>query len=457
MAEGKELKPEPIPDLFIERIRKSYSSEIAENWVCSLNDPPAASIRLNAQKPSIRFLNLESVPWSDNGRYLTERPNFAADPGYHAGSYYPQESSSMCIEWVLQQLPLNTRRIDALDVSAAPGGKTLILSDHLKGRGRVIANEIDPKRCAVLAENVSRWGCDNVIVSQATSSQLKKLAHRFQLILVDAPCSGEGMFRKDHHARKQWNPGLVQACAVIQMQILADVKDLLEPGGYLIYSTCTFSEEENIHQLDRLCRDHEFENVNLKPPSAWNIVEEFGKNASVLKFIPGKVRGEGFTIGVLRKVNGTSPKIVRSLGEYREIDPRDLRNMPDSLSGLVYSDRSEMYNLSRFDAVELNRISQAIHIRKAGIGIGSFVGGALIPHHELAMVPELNSSFPSIPVDVNMARCFLSGETWPMVCDPGWHWVAYETLPLGWIKSLGNRFNNYLPKSLRLRNRELRS
>lgn len=457
MAEGKELKYHAIPERFIDRIRSKHPSNVVASWLLSLEQLPEASVRLNIQKSKAVFEHAAPVLWCESGRHLGDRPLFAADPFYHGGVYYPQESSSMILAWVLEQLTFDTGTIDALDVAAAPGGKTLILSDFLRERGRVIANEMDSRRCAILEENVSRWGCDNVIVTHGTSAQLKNLYRQFQIVLLDAPCSGEGMFRKDYHARAQWNEELVASCARLQNNILNDISELVAPGGFLIYSTCTFSEEENIHQLDRLCESGEFENVLLHPTGEWGIEVQSGGKASVMQFIPGKVRGEGLTIGVLRRMGNDAKRSIKPENLYRALHSTEHKQLPLDTGGMCYHEKRNHYVYSKFSVDELNKIQAAVFIRKSGITIGHLAGNAFIPDHEMAMASRFAGCYPSFQVDQNLARRFLSGETWSQDLSAGWYRIEYENVSLGWIKSLGNRFNNYMPKVLRLRSRELRN
>ena len=456
MAERKELKYQPIPLGFIARIKEQYPPDIAEQWLYSLEQATETSVRLNLQKDKNIFEQCMPVMWCDSGRHLIDRPLFAADPFYHGGVYYPQESSSMILEWILQQLHFNEACIDALDVAAAPGGKTLILADFLKDKGRVIANEIDARRCAILEENISRWGCDNVVVTQGTSAELKKLPHLFHIILLDAPCSGEGMFRKDYHARAQWNEQLIHSCAAVQKNILNDITNLIAPEGFLIYSTCTFSDEENLHQLDQLIASGEFESISLQPEDSWGISIQAGKKSSTLQFIPGKVRGEGLTIGVLKKRSNPTPNRIKPISIYRGLHSTEQKKIPVAQTEIIYSEKKNHYVYSQFQPDELNRIHAAIAVKKSGITIGQLAGDAFIPEHDLAMSPRFNNYYPSVQVDEFMARRFLSGETWPLELSPGWYKVEYENVSLGWIKSLGNRFNNYLPKPLRLRSRAIK-
>ncbi|MFM7103992.1 MAG: methyltransferase RsmF C-terminal domain-like protein [Flavobacteriales bacterium] len=456
MAEGKGLKYQAIPERFVERIKSQYPADIVEPWLQSLDQLPAASVRLNPQKCKAVFEHSLPVLWCDSGRHLADRPLFAADPFYHGGVYYPQESSSMILAWVLEQLQFDEERIDALDVAAAPGGKTLILSDFLRHKGRVIANEMDSRRCSILEENISRWGCDNVIVTQGTSAQLKNLCQQFQLVLLDAPCSGEGMFRKDYHARAQWNEELVSSCARLQKNILNDISDLVAPEGFLVYSTCTFSDEENLHQLDRLCESGEYDNVLLQPPSNWGITLQTSKFSSALQCIPGRVRGEGLTMGVLRKKGLKLKQNIKPAGLFRELRSSEQKKLPIDAEDIFYNEKKDHYVCSKFRVDELNSISAAIPIRKSGIAMGHLAGDSFIPDHELAMAPRFKIHYPSFPVDEHQARRYLAGETWPSEFSAGWSRIEYESVTLGWIKSLGGRFNNYLPKPLRLRSRELR-
>jgi len=201
------------------------------------------SLRLNPAKPidnsAHTFLNnTSSIPWCNNGYYLSERPSFVMDPLWHAGAYYVQEASSMFVQYILNELVPDTKGKIALDLCAAPGGKSTLMASHFK-QGLVVANETIKSRNAILVENITKWGTDQVVVTQNDPSHFKSLPQFFDLILIDAPCSGSGLFRKDPAAIEEWSMDSVQHCSTRQTRILEESLDALKEGGYLIYSTCS--------------------------------------------------------------------------------------------------------------------------------------------------------------------------------------------------------------------------
>src|SRR5690606_4280290 len=204
------------------------------------------SIRLNPFKPTeLDFYLSEQVQWCDRGYYLANRPQFTLDPLFHAGAYYVQEASSMFIAHIIQTLGLDKEALFAADVCAAPGGKSTLLNSYLHPNSLLLSNEIIKSRSIILQENLTRWGASNVVVSNNDPSAFRRLPGFFDLLLVDAPCSGSGMFRKDEDAIDEWSEANVKLCSERQQRILSEVLTALKTNGYLIYSTCSYSQEEN--------------------------------------------------------------------------------------------------------------------------------------------------------------------------------------------------------------------
>jgi 16S rRNA C967 or C1407 C5-methylase (RsmB/RsmF family) len=241
-----------LPTDFVATLEDHFNREVVGAVLRGLDEPPSISVRLNQNKPSDRFNTERRVPWSDRGRLLEKRLSFSLDPLLHAGAYYVQDSSSMIIEYLLNQLSFDGGGLLALDLCAAPGGKSIILSDFLEDRGYLIANEVDQKRNAVLTENLLKWGSAHHAITQLSASKLGEFESVFDLVLIDAPCSGEGMFRKDAFALEQWNLDLVAHCTNTQSQILNDIDSAIRPGGYVVYSTCTMNVQENERQVKHM-------------------------------------------------------------------------------------------------------------------------------------------------------------------------------------------------------------
>lgn len=234
-----------LPEKFVEKVRSLIPQE-AELFFDAIANEPATTIRLNPLKKTEAFTYAESVPWISHARYLDKRPSFVADPLFHAGAYYVQEASSMFITKIIEHITSkNSSKCYVLDLCAAPGGKSTLLLDHLDDSCLLVANEIIKSRVNILEENCIKWGRSNLMVTNNDPKDFTSLTNFFDIIVVDAPCSGEGMFRKDKNAISEWSEENVQLCSHRQQRILADVLPALKPGGFLIYSTCTFNTSEN--------------------------------------------------------------------------------------------------------------------------------------------------------------------------------------------------------------------
>ena len=274
-----------------EELGAERSSKVLEG----LEREPLVSVRVNPFKMTLEGLREhfgaiagEAVEWAaGEAFYLTERPSFTLDPVFHAGGYYVQEASSIYVGGLFDKAVEGLAEPRVLDLCAAPGGKTTQILSHLGGRGHLVANEVIGSRVAILAENVAKWGCPNVTVTNSDASVLAAAyrgREQFDVVVVDAPCSGEGMFRKGDVAVKNWSPGNVNLCAQRQRRIVSDIWPALRDGGYIIYSTCTFNHFEDEDNV------------------AW-IAEDLGAEVlSQRHFYPGLDQGEGFFVAMLQKI-----------------------------------------------------------------------------------------------------------------------------------------------------------
>src|ERR1700761_7817396 len=296
-----------FPENFIESLSGEQGFEREKFTNVHKNIEAPTSIRLNPFKKSGVKVN-EQVPWCTEGYYLDTRPSFTFDPLFHAGCYYVQEASSMFIDHILHYI-INKESdpIKVLDLCAAPGGKSTLINSALKSNDLLVANEIIKTRVPVLTDNLTRWGTDNSIVTNNDPKDFGKLKGFFDIILVDAPCSGSGMFRKDPDAMNEWSEGNVNLCHQRQERILADVYPALGTDGHLIYSTCSYSVAENEDMLDWLCTEFELESIRIPIDKEWGIVETQStqKQAWGYRFYPDKVKGEGLFAACLRKKEGT--------------------------------------------------------------------------------------------------------------------------------------------------------
>ncbi|MCC6601019.1 MAG: RsmB/NOP family class I SAM-dependent RNA methyltransferase, partial [Crocinitomicaceae bacterium] len=328
----------PLPFEFISRIRTQFSDE-AEEFITSLDNPPCTSIHIHPYKSSSLIWAGEKIPWFENGLIIKERPVFTLDPSFHAGAYYPQESSSMFIGYLTEQLFGSNKNITCLDFCAAPGGKSLVISDFIGTEGRIVSNEIHKVRNSILRENLIKWGVSNFIITQSHSEIFRKVPSFFDLVLVDAPCSGEGMFRKDINARSEWSPETIRVCSLRQKEILSDLIESIKPGGYLIYSTCTFAPDENEKNAEWMLTQGMLP-VTLSVPSGWNIRQIGQPSFCGFQFLPHRVAGEGFFAVVFRKDEASQRKRIpktgkrpyrRALEKKEKLLLSDWVNTPDKL------------------------------------------------------------------------------------------------------------------------------
>jgi 16S rRNA C967 or C1407 C5-methylase (RsmB/RsmF family)/NOL1/NOP2/fmu family ribosome biogenesis protein len=448
-----------IPDEFCKRILEQFPKD-GSAFLASLNNTPVASIRLNKSKCGELFIGSEQVPWNREGRILRERPRYTLDPTFHAGCYYPQESSSMALQWVLEHvIPANTP-IDALDLCAAPGGKSLIISDFLSNRdgveGRLISNEIIRSRAHILTEVLTKWGAHNVAVTNNKPADFAACGMQFDLIVVDAPCSGEGMFRKDPQAREEWSTESVNMCSRRQKDILTDILPALKENGVLIYSTCTFAVDENENQIAELVATGEFESIRWPVPSNWNVDVIDESRVFAMRFLPHKVSGEGFFIAALRKTSSDSLR----RNKPKSLFARPSRNEEMAIlkcgipaDEIVLAPNGELYQ-SPFSDRELNSLASSLYFLSPGTHLGKILHAELIPAHAMALAPHIETNYSTLELSREQALTYLRGDTISTNASPGWQRVAYNGCVLGWIKVIGNRINNYYPKEWRVKLKE---
>ena len=424
-----------------------------EAFQAALSQPAPVSIRLNSRKNYQLPIDIAPVPWHPQGYYLKERPVFTLDPAWHAGAYYVQEASSMVLRAVLDGLDLPPNGLRVLDVCAAPGGKTTLVSDWLGDRGILLSNEVIRQRYGVLAQNVVRWGLPNTALSNLDPEQLGALSGWFDLVLVDAPCSGEGLFRKDPDAASQWSPEAVDVCAGRQKRILAAAGPLLRPGGYLIYSTCTYNEQENEENMVWWAGQSGWEHFPMQAPADWGLVESpWGRRC-----FPHKMKGEGLFISVWKN---TRP--LTALAPGKPVTwPFQLVSKKERVSLEAWLDTEkgwEMGKLSRGSLAvwpehltpDLQVLLQSVRCEWPFLA-GELIRDELNPAHSLALNIARSPAIPVVDFSREEALQYLKKETFGGFSGKGRRLAQYQGLALGWLKLLPNRFNNYLPTDWRIR------
>lgn len=443
-----------LPVEFIDIMQQQLGGE-AQQLFDALETESPTSIRLNDKVDELAFdADIEEVPWNYDGYYLSERPPFTLDPLFHAGCYYVQEASSMLIEQVLEQYVRPNSVV--LDLCAAPGGKSTLISQFLGADGLLVANEVVRQRVFVLSENIQKWGNGNTVVTHNSAEDFgDMLPNTFDCMLVDAPCSGEGMFRKDSNARTEWSVRNMRMCVERQRSILEGAWQALKPGGLLIYSTCTFNHFENEDNVRWVAENLGGDVLSLKLDPSWSVTETLAG----YHCYPHKVKGEGLFIAVIRKRRAdfrpikykTDKKIVNIPAETETLVKSWLQH-PDDWA-LRLSDRFiNAYPLQYKELIDY-MWSKFICI-STGFGLAEERPSGYAPQHSLSMAKDLKRGvFPELPVNLDTARAYLRNEALPGVDKPmGIMLVTYNNVPLGFVKNVGQRCNNLYPKEWRIRN-----
>jgi 16S rRNA C967 or C1407 C5-methylase (RsmB/RsmF family)/NOL1/NOP2/fmu family ribosome biogenesis protein len=419
----------------------------------SLQDKPPTSIRINSAKRFTPHSNWTPIPWHPDGYYLPKRPRFILDPLFHSGAYYVQEASSMVIHKILTELGLEKQPVWALDLCGAPGGKSTLLASALHPESFILCNESHSKRYNILKENIEKWGRSNLYSSNYDPQRFGRCKGLFDLVLVDAPCSGEGLFRKDIKAVGHWSLDHVAFCAGRQKRILSDAMALVKTNGYLIFSTCTYNQEENIRNATWVAQGG-FQPVSVP------LLEKFGFDkisdgeAVGYQAYPHKVKGEGFFVSIFQShINhGPGIKKVKSFSfPWKKEKAFIPMFRPENQSHLYTDDRNRLISVRLSHLEILKLLSTDLRIQPTELG--NLKGKHFVPSHGLALSSLLDPSLISeLAVNKEQSLQFLRKETIDNLSFlPGWQRITFKKLGLGWIKGLGNRYNNYFPSHLRIR------
>ena len=439
---------------FVERTGNLFGKERFAGFAAALDSEPVVSIRYNVAKHEADEEN-ESVLWATNGRYLQSRPVFTADPLFHAGCYYVQEASSMFIEQVVRQYVHTPVR--ALDLCAAPGGKTTHLLSLLPKGSLLVSNEPVPQRAQVLAENVIKWGNPSAVVTRNEPADFRSFGNFFDLIVVDAPCSGEGMFRKDQGAVEQWSVSNVEQCVKRQRRILSDIWSSLRPGGLLVYSTCTFNSEENEECVQWIAEELGATPLAVDTETSWGITGSLvGNDLPVYRFIPGYTAGEGFFLAVLRKdgdaplAQPRQPRLQSASAKLKVMVENWLAN-PAAFDIVQFDDR--LVALPREHTAAMAALQQKLKVLHFGLPLADVKNNKLLPVHQLAMSNELNKeAFCMVELEREQALAYLHREALAFAQHPmGYLLLTYKGTPIGFAKNVGNRANNLYPAEWRIR------
>ncbi|PSR10657.1 MAG: RNA methyltransferase [Bacteroidetes bacterium] len=444
----------PLPSAFEAQMQDLLAADYP-TFAEVLETPPPVSLHYNPRKPMLPLVASATVPWYERGVYLAERPSFTLDPCFHAGAYYVQEASSMLIAAAVARCFPEPRPLRVLDLCAAPGGKSTLLASILPPGSWLLANEVIRTRYQVLRYNLTKWGYDNTFSSNHDVADFVGLAGFFDLVLVDAPCSGEGLFRKDLNARSEWSPEHVQLCTARQGRILDVARELVAPGGILLYSTCTYNRSENDTNAAVLAADPALTHEPLDFPAAWGLAPRtHGQQA-----YPHRLAGEGFYLAAFRKA--PSARSFQGISSaFHRLTPvpkkdqaaADAWATPEANLQYYVTPSNNWRALATPLVADAQILANHLHRLEVGTLLGEWKGQQLIPSSNWALATASNPNLPAVEVDAETALDFLRKGTPPIPELPrGWTIVRHQGLNLGWAKGLGNRYNNYYPKHWRIR------
>ncbi len=429
-----------LPELFLERMKTQLGEEY-EDFLRSLERPRAVALRFNPlkgeQMPQLPFVG-QPVPWEPMGYYYDPE----ARPGLHvyheAGVYYLQEASAMAPVALLNPEP--GERV--CDLCAAPGGKTTQIAGRMLGEGFLLCNEINPKRARVLSQNIERMGVSNALVTNEHPANLaQRFPGFFDRVLVDAPCSGEGMFRKEEAAVTDWSPETVEMCANRQAEILNSAAQMVRPGGRLVYSTCTFAPAEDEEAVAAFLNSHpEFSPEPVEAP--WFVK---GENGSY-RMWPHKLLGEGHFAAVFRKAEGEQPE--EPAGTKEEKLPKPWEQFAKELGIRLPEGKPMLFGQTLYWAPLEMPDLRKLKVMRPGLELGVIKKDRFEPAHALALWLKECTNQVSFPADSKEIRDYLHGDVIPGEVK-GWCLVKADDYSIGWGKGDGRQIKNHYPKGLR--------
>ena len=439
-----------FPSAFIQELSQIFDSNTLSKLLESLQEPQPTSVRLNPFYRGKINVPHEKIKQSDLGYFISERPVFTADPAFHAGAYYPQEANSMWIGSVFSFLRTSyypsAERVVVLDLCAAPGGKTTDLSSRMKPGDLLVSNEVISSRNSILFENVCKWGIANTVITKADAQRFGENGPNFDLIFCDAPCSGEGMFRKDSTAISEWSNENVELCTQRQQRILFDVWNALNPGGFLVYSTCTFNRSENETNILKFCKETGAELIPFEHPHSEVL---FQLEPNMYRCLPHLSAGEGLFFCIIRKPEG-----VCQAGN-KETSPRK-KHMKKVSAGIeipgfqVVQKGEDTYVLrGQHEKLLIDNLPNVIH---PGIPVGPVFSGKWKPHPAIGLLKDAEIPLPVVTLDDDLVMLYLKREFVPQKPNvQGPVIVEWNGHRLGTANAVKNGLNNLLPMEWRVR------
>jgi NOL1/NOP2/sun family putative RNA methylase len=396
----------------------------------------------------------ENIPWCLHGQYLKERPSFTFDPLFHAGLYYVQEASSMFLEHAIRQTVDLTKPLKVLDLCAAPGGKSTHIHSLISKDSLLVSNEVIRSRANVLKDNIIKWGCENVVVTNNDPKDFARLENYFDVIVVDAPCSGSGLFRRDPDAIHEWSENNVQLCSQRQQRIIADIWPCLKKDGILIYSTCSYSKQEDEDIMDWISQELSANNRQLEIPNDWGITTTItAKGNEGYRFWPDQVKGEGFFLACFQKQEGEPACSTRTKNKPEAVTKKDMEMVE---SWVKKEEKQFIKHLTTVYAwpeqqfPDFSFLLEQLRVIYSGVLCGELMRDKLVPDHALAMSQLALDTIQRTALNLEQAIQYLQRKEFGMVENKGWQLVTYQQQPLGWVNALPNRVNNYYPKEMRI-------
>ena len=440
-----------LPEGFIVRMKALLGAE-ADAFFASYDRERNVGLRRNPQKGAplpLSEFGLGAVPWCADGFYYDAATRPGLSPLHEAGCYYLQEPSAMAPAELLDVQP----GMRVLDLCAAPGGKSTQLAAKTEGRGMLVCNEIHPKRAQILAQNIERMGIANALVLNEHPKNLSpRFDGYFDRVLVDAPCSGEGMFRKEAAAVTDWSEETVAMCAARQSEILHTASALLRPGGRLVYSTCTFAPQENEGTISAFLKEHpEFSVVPIKAPyfspgrPDW-ITDPVPGLEGTVRLWPHRLRGEGHFAAVLQKGGDAPGREVPAEPGIKA--PKEVAEFAAAAGAALPEGKAVPFGARVFLAPEELPELRGLRVLRCGLELGELRKGRLDPAHAWALWLRAGASTLEFDRDDPLLRRYMAGETIPAECA-GWTLVRVEGCTLGWGKGSGGQLKNHYPKALR--------
>lgn len=468
---NRKRKNMTLPEEFTAYTRELFGDELWHRFTEGMAQPSPVSIRLNPFKYDADRMPLPAevageVEWCPEGRYLAERPQFTLDPLLHAGAYYVQEAASMYVASVLRRHADLSSPLMVLDLCAAPGGKSTAVRSVLPEGSLLISNEPMRPRANILMENMQKYGHPDVVVTNNYAIDFQRSGLQFDVIIADVPCSGEGMFRKDEGAIREWSVQNVRKCAQLQREIIADIMPCLRPGGLLVYSTCTFNAHEDEENVEWIANNFGMQPLDISSNSS--ALSPLGESEGAVRFIPGATPTEGLFMAALRKPGDAEGILAAAKDRKNKKAKKGKQGKTQAVKGA--KDVSQwLSDDASFDITMLggrivavkkawrdifDTAADKLRVMHAGVELGEQKGKDIVPSESLALSTSLNrSAFPMAELNLDTALAYLRREPITLSADMprGYVAVTYKELPLGFVKNLGNRSNNLFPQEWRIR------